>query len=481
MSPPVLSLNEVKALTHSLSPEVSRCHIYGLMVREVRGRANTFWMLSDETSTGLQIKLNGSLDEYPKARPGDVVRVHRLKIGQIPEVSHPNSVVVWPAAKYEPIPYHSSRDPTLKDEDDVRRKQLELLFHSKLANLKELGSGNYYFAVAGQVKTINQDQFQNLEVDFTNGPDERVLRVFPKVKEKEDNTHYEVAQRLRPGDLFLATNVKVDSSLRRFNLSANLENGRSLRSVEPDSVLGVKLTENCPIAPKRSSTDGNDSSTSLDKLNNNQQSKRMRVYPIVTRSQKRNQESPQGESKTLVPTSSQTSESRDELIDPPKINIPKFTKFSDIVRKSNPDVFDFYDIVGEVRGFPHETGHYGNWVFQLYDGSKHNYLSYHMTTFAEPEEKCLIVFVYSKQKDTDTNKHIDQVKKLKPGDLVYVRNVRSTWIQDQLKLELSANLTHNKSIEVIDRDSDFGQVLTNIVSFPEGSETHRESSGSELE
>lgn len=483
MSPPVLNLNEVKALTHTCSPEFTRCHVYGLMLREVKVRSQTYWVLSDETSSmGLQLRLQGQLDNYPRARPGDTVRIHRLSIKQVPEISHPSTVVIWPAGKYKPVPTHTSVKPTISKEDDERRRQLELLFHSKLTNLKDLQCGSYYFAVAGRVKSINKDQFQNLELEFTNGSEDRVLRIFKKNKDDEDSSHYEVAQALQPGDLIYATNVKVDTNSKKLNLSANLEYGRWLRTVEPESVLGVKLAEHCPAPPKRSSTDGNDSSTSLDTLNNNQQSKRMRVYPIITRSQsKRNQDSPQDRCESTVSSGSQIPEPHFELIEPPKTIIPKFTKFADIAKKSNSDGYEFYDIVGEVRGYPHETSNFGNWVFQLYDGSKHNHISHHITEFEEPEDKCLVVIVYSKQKENDTDQHIDQARKLKPGDLVYIRNIKATWVQDRLKLELSANLSHNKSIEVIDRDSDFGQVLTNIVSFPEGSETHRDSSESELE
>lgn len=488
----ILTIEDIITLTHSASPEFERCHVYGVFKLEEKVRSQTYWILNDNTfPKGLKIRLNGPIADYPKPKPGDIVRIHRLKTNTvIPEVVKSNTVVVWPSSKYNPTPIYNARSPTFTEEDEKRRRQLELLFFSTLECIGDTVAPNStrtHFDIAGRVKTKAPDQFHNLEIVYIDDTGEFTLRVFPKRIEKEDNSHFEVAQELKPGDLFFATNCKRDLLARRLNLSANLEYGRSLRRVEPQSVLGVKLSERCPEVRTESPTNDHTENESQSQAQSQAQSqvqsqdeprqgtnashannKRLRRSPIITRSRARNSNSPQNSTTSGVSLSQRTScDSQPQSFIKQQIitvSIPEYTKQADIPKK---DSYAFYNIVGEIRGQPHETSKYGNWVFQIFDGSRHDIPSFHIHDVVNPQDKCLVVYVYSKQKETDTNDHIEKVKNLKPGDFVYVRNVKASWHNGRLKLEMSANLNHNKSIEVIGRNTPFGDHIHNLVSWPE--------------
>lgn len=479
-----LSIEDIITLTRSSSPEYQRCHVFGVFRREDKFNSITHWILFDASDqNGLKIRLNGQLADYPKPKPGDIVRIHRLKVNvPIPEIVKPNTVVVWPCAKYNPTPIYNARSPTITQDDDKRRRQLELLFFSTLEcvadTIASQGDGRArHRAVAGRVKAIVPDQFQNLEIVYVDNTGEYTLRVFPKKIDKEDNSHFEVAKELHPGDLFFATCCKLDSHAKRLNLSANLEYGRSLRRVEPESVLGIKLSERCPEV-RRACPNGYNASQSDTLSQDDNQShntstanKRLRRSPIVTRSRARNSNSPQNSTSGVSLSQRTSCDSQPAFLKnkQPEVKIPEYIKLSDIPRKDN---YGFYNIVGQVRGQPHETSKYGNWVFQIFDGSHHDIPSFHIHDVVDPQEKCLVVYVYSKQKESDTNDHIDKVKILKPGDLVYVRNIKASWNNGRLKLELSANLSHNKSIEVIDKNSPFGNQINSLVEWPEEPETN---------
>lgn len=144
--------------------------------------------------------------------------------------------------------------------------------------------------------------------------------------------------------------------------------------------------------------------------------------------------------------------------------LTKRTPFDQIIPKPMP--YCFYDIVGQVRAAPHVTSKYNNCVLQIYDGSLHKHQNFYALEVERVMPNCVLLYIYSKQKEEDTDEHIEKSKKMVEGDLIYVRNVKASFRDGKLKLELSANKVHGKSINVIDKNSDTGKALLNIVENP---------------
>lgn len=462
---PTLNLEEVSVLATSQSPAHEYFHVFGILRQECQHLSGICWTLYDEFKE-IDIRLAGTLTQYPRPKPGDVIRIHRLTINKhlhTPEIPHPKNVVIWPAFQHEPQPISFARAPTIRDDDIRRRRILEAFFTSKIDRIKEFqisSSVLAYYNVAGWVEDLRLDSFGHMEVDFADGTGHSCIRVFAKLTDKEDDVHFKEAVTLKIGDFFAATNAKFDRNGKKLNLSANRLHGRSLRHVEKSSILGAILSQS--LGKINEPYHGNNShlQTQSDNIGNGASTRRRSPRLL----QQQTSLAPTNDS----PTHSVKSVSSQAHTSPPsngsRETFPTYTQFSDL--RPREVGYEFHDIVGQVREDPQLTVQYGNYVIQIYDGSMHNFTSFYSYEVKHVLEGCLILCVYSKQKDSDTDEHIEMAKKLKEGDLIYVRNVRVSFRNGKIKLELSANRSHNKSINVIDKDSMFGRKLLDIVETP---------------
>lgn len=417
-----------------------------------------YWHLADDSCLDIKIKLCGPLDNYPIPIPGDIVRIHRLTFDRNtkdPVILSGKNVVIWRGFKENPTPITKANNPTLTENDTKRRKELEI-YHESLVSTVDLIKLVKFYTVAGQIENISEDQYTNTLLKFRDGTGSLTLRVFPKRNENEDNTHYETASRLVIGDFIIATAASLDKSKPDLlNLSANTKYGRYLCKVEPNSYLGRKLTLAIEAATVENIVP---SSTSHTEQPTNQAQKRpigpLSESPLpVRRSPRLNARVSSVHSSRLLASVLCDEDSQ----------IPKYTQVRDIPVKK---AYEFYDLAGQVRGTPNETLQFNNWVFQLFDGSKLEHGSFYDDEVREREPCCAVILVFSKQRETDTEQHIEAVKKLKPGDFVHIKNAKASWKEGKLKLEMSANLAHGKSITVIDKTSRFGEMLDDIVSNP---------------
>ena len=105
-------------------------------------------------------------------------------------------------------------------------------------------------------------------------------------------------------------------------------------------------------------------------------------------------------------------------------------------------------------------------ILQIYDGSKHNLSSFYSSEVDRVMPDCVLVKVYSKQKESDTDEHIAKASRLEEGELIMIKNVKTSFRGGKLKLELSANKSHDKSLNVIDKNSLFGRKLLDIIENP---------------
>lgn len=509
--PPFLDLEDISILSQADSPVIHLCHAYGIFLKEESTKNSYFWVLADKTHNNLRVKLCGNLSEYPKPKPGDVVRIHRLgfdKVIRNPVVLSPKNVVFWSVTKYDPTPIHSSNKPTLSDEDHTKRKNLELHYYNSLNKIEQLRKNSYsgYFNIAGRVGSTSSDQYNNILIDFHDETGRFILRVFPKKLDFESDEHYKAAESLKEGDLIVATYAKLDNRLDKLNLSANTQQGRSLRIVENSSILGVSISESLRKS-SRPNPNPNQNQNDLRLTNSNQQNAQengtspqmpnLRRSPRLNSQPNQNQAgsnhsspSPQAlntESNGFITSnnnnaqppqsprvlrSSQTPRTperqrinRPPLPPTPRGSILNYTRLSDIRRQSD-GFFSFYDVVGQVRSKPNETRLYQNWVFQLYDGSKIDYSSYYLDEVNQPVEDCVTILVYSKQKPRDTDRHVETIKRLNEGDLIVVKNLKVTWKNGKVKFEMNPNTEHGKSIQNIDKESKFGLELLEIVTNP---------------
>jgi len=461
-SPPIVSLEDLNLLAKTTSG-LDLCHTYGIFTREESQGGAYFWVLSDETRwTGVKIKLWGPSSDYPRPLPGDIVRVHRLgfdrNILHVPVIKNARNVVVWPAFRYQTLPISIARHPTIEDQDDQRRRSLETFYCSTLDRVEtfrpDANPVARFLNMAGRVDLTTSDTFNNIIVTFCDGTGSSTLRVFKNIQNHETSAHYEVATRLNVGDYFVVTNAKLDPKANKLNLSANTEYGKSLRHVEPQSILGVLLAQRLPNSDNNQhKTPENGSSQTAAAIG-------------VRRSPRLNSQNVHSVS---VASGMQNNVSREQIpVSPTGVieEFPVYTKLSDIKKERNDRFYKFYDLVGQVRGQPNETSSYGNWVFQIFDGTRPEYASYYASEVKEKVEDCATILVFSNQKPADTSKHIDTAKTLNDSDLVLIKNVKVTWKDDKMKFELSANLEHGKSINLIDKESRFGIYLTEIVTNP---------------
>lgn len=471
---PTLTLEQVSVLVTNPNPRHNLFHTFGLFKQELSLTGGTFWGLYDEFKNELHIELTGSITDYPRPKPADIIRIHRLKVDtvkRVARVTHPRNVIVWPAFQYNPTPITIARSPTICVDDINRRRTLESYFTTKITRIKEIianrATCGIYYNVAGRVNNSVLDSYGHREIDFTDGTGKFVIRVFAKKQDNEDDRHFIEAEKLRIGDLFVATNVKIDKTRTKVDLSANLYYGRSLRSVESTSILGQSIRE--MIGPDGDLNHHDDQPCTSSQTQNNSST------PEVTRLRRssrlndgnshdcnHNESNVDLEEQNLALVESYSSS---HSTGEPAEDIPPYTKFSEF-QKEEDGKFQFYDVAGQVRGEAHETSLFNNYVFQLYDGSKHNHSNHHLYEIKDFNEGCLIIYVYSKQKDSDTNEHFEKAKSLKEGDLVFIRNLKVTFKQGKIKLEMSANKSHNKSINVIDKNSNFGIRILDDVENP---------------
>jgi len=491
---PTLNLEQVDLLSQASCPAHDYFHLFGIFRKEDSFSSGVFWTLFDEFKE-IKIRQNGDLSTYLKPKAGDIVRLHRVKINsnKQPEIQAPNSVVIWKGFDADPQPLTTARHPTINDDDKQRCKALQKFYSSKITRIGEMNGraapgGILYLMVAGRLDHRSVNAYGHLELKFSDGTGEQQLTVYAKDQTKsfEDDAHFIIARELELGDYFTATNVKYDRSKKTLQLSANLQHGRSFRLVHKDSTLGLILSTSLAETNSQENLHIRTSETVADdrrQLNGSQNSDRpagRRKSPRLSQKQNDSQNSeveppPQAidgknlQSRQVTPLRSS----------PPSVNLthptiddrpgsvdsnPKYTKFSEIKQRGSG--YDFYDIVGQVRAEPKITATFGNCLLQIYDGSDHNYKSFYELEVEKILPGCLIMQVYSKQKDTDTAEHFERAKRLKEGELIYVKNVRASFISGKLRLELSANKSHDKSINVIDKDSIFGRNLLSIVENP---------------
>lgn len=456
---PILDLDGVFRWSETNNSNKEFCHTYGVFLREEITNNNTYWVLCDDTKQSLSIKLCKEREKvnYPHPKPGDVVRIHRLAINNVtkePMVTQPRNIVFWPAFQFDPRPEYTANNPTLGEEDREKRRSLETFYCGLINQVKSLRerTGKIY-NVAGRVDDIRRDTYQNILIEFTDGTGTgpATLRVFPKLKNFESDEHFKVAQSLVKGDYIMAANAKMDSRSDKLNLSALTLLGRSLRTVDKSSVLGIRIAQ---LLEAKQNVNSNGLSQTSDKSPTIPLRRSPRLNPQVQQSNVTN----------LIDATTNC---------PPTETKLDFTKLEDI-RHQDDGFYKFYDLLGQVRGDICETRSYQNIVFQLYDGSKPSYKSYFVEEVKHPMENCVCILVYSKQRENDTDQHIEAAKKLVEGDLVYIKNVKVSWKNGKAKIEVNPNLEHGKSIRVIDKASSVGQTLLQEVSNPKTSELEEE-------
>lgn len=478
---PVKTLEELQSLSTEAG-ENSRghpvCSVYGFFLRAEKGQSSEYWLLGDETCMdGCRIKLTPPFSDYPHAKLGDVVRVHRLTVDRYYNVPFaiPRNVVVWPSFRQVTTPTTCARKPTITREDEERRRKLEALFCSKIFPISDLRKHQYSLnhLTAGRIEKKTHDIYGHLLLTINDGTASIVVRVFKQMPQDDlnfsTNEHFELASNQDDGDYIFVGGGKLDTRNDYLNLSCSRTYGRCLRNVEKTSILGGRISH--------SIEDQNNNGTVSEEL----PERFLRRSPRFLTA---HQDVPSRRSTDLESDSSQT-RSQENHKEPetstgqipetstgqiPEIStgqMPEYTKLIDIMREPQRfKGYEFYDIVGQVRGKPNEARQFGNWVLQLYDGSKLDVESFLIEEVNEPVQNCVVVLIYSKQRDFDTDKHIELVKKLNDGDLIMIKNVKVSNRNGRMKFELAANLDHGKVIEIIDKESLFGRKLLETVTNP---------------
>lgn len=476
------------------------------------------------------VQLCGKPDEYPVPKRGDVVRIHRLTFDNersVPIVTSPKNVLIWRSFKKEPEKVHTSLNPTIRDEDLKRQAELEACYVSTLTRLNYLQmiEPGKFSDVAGLITTIIDDTFNNKLVTVTDGTGTTILRVFKKNNPNETSEHFDTICNSKPGDYIVATNTKISSKAgeTKLDISANTQYGRSIRKVDKESVLGRHLAERLinveTVATENNITSSSNdcntapiepaSNTETEEIHNEENdqdigpiidvttigasrgtiSQPISVGESTTNSQQQEtQEPPQLRRSARLQTRSNSNQSASSnsintsSISPkrhsmtPPSNLTKkpppidrvdakITQVSSLQKKP-PGKFEYYNFVGQVRGIPNPALSYGNWIFQLYDGTKPKFPPFHQKYVDKAEENCIIIFVYSKQTDFDTDKHVNTVRTLQEGDLVYLKNIKVSWVDNKVRFELNANTKFDKGIKILNKDSEYGRQLLDKFATP---------------
>lgn len=483
-----LTLDEVAVQRQA--PTLKDYDVYGIFKQAENKPPNTFWTLRDESrQAGEQFKLEGPIENYPEPKPGDVVRIHRAftdKLYKLSKIAKGQDVVIWRAHKYKPVPITKARSCSVVD-DEAKRRNLECLYCSwltKLATIKNTPNLKPPYDVCGRIEAKRSDPYDNLLVTINDGTGEVDVRVFPKRLSFESSDHFDTASKANVGDFIVATGTKPNKQ-NNLDISANLQQGRSLRIVEPQSILGVLLSEALDAQTSSQQEQPNDtgrrrsprlmaqkmSATMADHnyanshpatqddlqrqitINNNNNHR-------TTRSEKDSHSSPSYGAPAKEPPAARVGSRQHatNMID------PDLTKLCDI-KFSADNVKKFFNIAGKVVSEPVMNG-YGHYVVQLFDGTPPQYASADSGDFERPAPDSVTIVVYRKQKDSDTNEHLEVAQKLHSGDIVRMNNVRAYIRSSKLKIELSANLTNNKSIKLVDKTSELGIRILEQVNNP---------------
>lgn len=449
MAVPILKLSQLSQAAESSS----LCNIFGIF----RNQEANYWNLIDESSSSVtKIKLCGNIKRYPTPIHGDIIRIHRLSfdnISKIPIIFDPRNVLIWTSFEGSPRPPITvAKNPTIETADEDRRYALEKYFLTLLTPIHRLTknqSSETYFSVAGRVDEVTKDEYSHINLMINDGTDRINLRVFKKENIMEVETHFETASNLQIGDFIVASSTKLIRG--KLDLSANLLYGRYLRGIDRNSILGKELCRKLGI---------NETQPNFNMIDNEQNNNSS--LESTSSQPRRSKRIRDKNGSSITPTRSITPSPKKVAHD---VVIQEHIKVRDIPQFNN--YHRYYNLAGQVRGQPNETPTFQNWVFQLHDGSVPVPQSFHADLVNEPVENCVTILVYSKQKPTDTGAHIEQTKQLCEGDLVYIKNLRTSWINNKLKLEMNANLTHGKSIEKLKKDSPLGIQLIEQCSFPQ--------------
>lgn len=152
-----------------------------------------------------------------------------------------------------------------------------------------------------------------------------------------------------------------------------------------------------------------------------------------------------------------------------------FTKIEDIGPSSGSHV----NLAGKIIALNTCDEVYGNFLLQIFDGSKfrtpfHCLFSESIDPKPSVDKRILdnsvIIKIYSKQRSSDTDAHVNTVRDLKVNDFIYIANVRMTWVSGRIKFELSSNLLFGKCVRKIDKRSIVGERISrdvDILSFNE--------------
>jgi hypothetical protein len=95
---PILNLGQVDDCVASGDNDNSFFHTYGIFRKEINKSAATYWCLYDEYKE-IEVRLAAVVAEYPRPKPGDIVRIHRLRINttfKAAEIPLARNVVIWP-------------------------------------------------------------------------------------------------------------------------------------------------------------------------------------------------------------------------------------------------------------------------------------------------------------------------------------------------------------------------------------------------
>lgn len=494
LRPETITLDEVAVQRHA--PTLKDYDVYGIFKQAESKPPSTFWVLRDESrQEGEQFKLEGPIENYPDPKPGDIVRIHRAftdKLFKVPKVAKGQDVVIWRAHKYKPVAITKAKTYSVVD-DEAKRRKLECLYCSWLTKLSVVNVQPNLkppYDVCGRIGAKRFDAYGNLLVTIDDGTGHIDIRIFPKKLDFETNDHFDTAYHAEVGDFIVVTGTKPNKQ-NNLDISANLMLGRSLRLVEPQSILGVLLAEalggqETGFVPTLEDPNGNGLRRSPRLL----AQKASATYAEHNYANKRRVDSEQSPPTILTAnpvvtynTTSTSTDTNHHLHPNESTNGPQqqaertairqlvaetqqfdLTKLCDI-KFSSDNSKRFFNIAGQVIGEPVVNG-YGHCVFQLFDGTPPHYASADSGEFEKPAPDSVTVVVYRRQKDTDTNEHIEIAQKLRGGDIVRVNNVRAYTRNSRLKIELSANLTNNKSIKPVDKTSELGIRILEQVNNP---------------
>ncbi|KAG9509571.1 Tyrosine-protein phosphatase non-receptor type 9 [Fragariocoptes setiger] len=269
-----LRVKDIGAIVREPRTSGRYCNFFGIFkFMNVLPNGERQWVLTDDScNQELPVRLCGAHCPYVQAKPGDIVRMHRLFIKYaICECRHPADVTVWDAFKPHKSDEHPPRSAVKKisytDFDLDRKKELEDSF--KCSNIADIDCQTGFIDVAGRVVSATIGDYGHYVIQITDGshreteipcvydqaihsldPGTRCqrnsvifFRVYRKERERDTDEHIKVAEDLLPGDFIYVSNLRVKNYNGRyaFDLQANLFRGKSLRKIDSGSIFGLKL------------------------------------------------------------------------------------------------------------------------------------------------------------------------------------------------------------------------------------------------